>query len=154
MPSRLLAVILAAALASPAAADAQLSTTRGLSVGVHVIGTSLATENNDTRSGGGLSARLGYGFNRIVTGFVHVDGSEIEIPEQRGNSGITGEWSMAHAEIGARFHFANSLRRWVPYAETSSWVYPSGRRAPTMSGRSSACAPSSASPWQQLTAQP
>ncbi|MBC7898169.1 MAG: outer membrane beta-barrel protein [Cytophagaceae bacterium] len=112
---------LAAACALPSMLQSQVSTTRGLSVGVHVIGTSLATEGNDTRSGGGLSARLGYGFNRIVTGFVHIDGSEIEIPEEQGNgAGLTGAWSMAHAEVGARFHFANSLRRWVPYLETSA----------------------------------
>lgn len=105
----------------PVASHAQVSTTRGLSIGVHAIGTSLTAEGNDTRNGGGLSARLGYGFNRIVTGFVHIDGSEIEIPEASSDgTGITGAWSMGHAEIGARFHFANSLRRWVPYLETSA----------------------------------
>jgi opacity protein-like surface antigen len=111
-------LIIAAAFACSATASlhAQRSTSRGLSLGLHVQGVSLEVENGDARSGGGLGARVGYGFNRIVTGFIHVDGAQIDIPE---GSDITGTWSMAHAEIGARFHFANSLRRWVPYLETS-----------------------------------
>lgn len=100
----------------PAGASAQLSTSRGWSLGAHLQATSLTVEDSDASSGAGLGLRLGYGFNRIVTGFVHVDGSEIDIVS---GSAISGAWSLAHAEVGARFHFANSLRRWVPYLETS-----------------------------------
>jgi len=103
-----------AASASPALS--QLSTTRGWSFGAHVQGTSLTPEGGTNSSGGGLGIRAGYGFNRIVTGFVHVDGSQIDITE---GGSIVGSWNLAHAELGARFHFANSLRRWVPYLETS-----------------------------------
>ncbi len=121
-----------AATLVPTIVSAQASTTRGFSVGVHALGTSLTTDNNDPRNGGGLSLRLGYGFNRIITGFVHIDGSEIEIPSgQAPGTGIAGAWSMGHAEIGARFHFANSLRRWVPYLETSA-----GARAVSVSDAS------------------
>lgn len=105
-----------ALLLVPQAASAQLSTTRGLSLGVHLQGTSLTVEDGDANSGGGLGLRVGYGFNRIVTGFLHLDGSQIEV----GTDGsVAGDWNLAHAEIGARFHFANSLRRWVPYLEGS-----------------------------------
>ncbi|MBK6485962.1 MAG: outer membrane beta-barrel protein [Gemmatimonadetes bacterium] len=103
-----------AASASPALS--QLSTTRGWSFGAHLQGTSLTPEGGTNSSGGGLGIRAGYGFNRIVTGFVHVDGSQIDITE---GGSIVGSWNLAHAELGARFHFANSLRRWVPYLETS-----------------------------------
>lgn len=103
-----------AASASPALS--QRSTTRGWSFGAHVQATSLTPEGGTTSSGGGLGIRAGYGFNRIVTGFVHVDGSQIDITE---GGSIVGSWNLAHAELGARFHFANSLRRWVPYVETS-----------------------------------
>ncbi len=103
-----------AASASPALS--QLSTTRGWSFGAHVQGTSLTPEGGTNSSGGGLGIRAGYAFNRIVTGFVHVDGSQIDITD---GGSIVGSWNLAHAELGARFHFANSLRRWVPYLETS-----------------------------------
>jgi opacity protein-like surface antigen len=102
---------------SPAATAAQLSTSRGLSIGVQALGTSLTVQDGNENNGGGLGVRVGYGFNRIVTGFIHIDGSAVEIPAS--SSSIAGEWTLAHAEIGARFHFANSLRRWVPYLETA-----------------------------------
>jgi opacity protein-like surface antigen len=110
-----LAALLALAL-MPASVSAQLSTTRGWSFGTHLQGTSLTVEEGAANSGSGLGIRVGYGFNRIVTGFLHADGARIEVP---GGEQIVGEWNLAHAELGARFHFANSLRRWVPYLETS-----------------------------------
>lgn len=105
---------LLALMVMPATASAQLSTTRGWSFGAHLQGTSLTVEQGDANAGSGLGVRAGYGFNRIVTGFVHVDGGRIDVPDE-----IVGAWNLAHAEVGARFHFANSLRRWVPYVETS-----------------------------------
>jgi opacity protein-like surface antigen len=110
---RLVAVL----LITPAVVTAQQSTTRGLSVGAHLQATSLTVEADDPSNGGGLGLRLGYGFNRIVTGFVQLDGSTITIEN---GSTIVGDWALAHAEVGARFHFANSLRRWVPYLEVSA----------------------------------
>lgn len=102
---------------SPALALAQQSTPRGLSLGAHLQATSLTVEDDEPSNGGGLGLRLGYGFNRIVTGFIQLDGSTITI-ENDGT--IVGDWALAHAEVGARFHFANSLRRWVPYLEVSA----------------------------------
>jgi Outer membrane protein beta-barrel domain len=104
-------------LVAPATVAAQQSTTRGLSVGAHLQGTSLTVEDDEPSGGGGLGLRLGYGFNRIVTGFVQLDGSSITI--ENGGT-IVGDWALAHAEVGARFHFANSLRRWVPYLEVAA----------------------------------
>lgn len=117
MSRSLCAAALFASLALPSATSAQQSTTRGLSVGGALMGTSLAVENGDRAEGGGLSLRLGYGFNRIVTGFVHLDGASVDVTE---GARIGGRWDLAHAEVGARFHFANSLRRWVPYLEVSA----------------------------------
>jgi hypothetical protein len=117
------------ALLAPSVALAQLSTTRGLSLGVHLQGTSLTVkESNETNSGGGLGLRVGYGFNRIVTGFLHVDGAQIDVPT---GGTVLGQWNLAHAEIGARFHFANSNRRFVPYLEGAA-----GARAVSVSNAS------------------
>ncbi len=100
----------------PTRGAAQRSTTRGWSLGAHLLGTTLTPEGGSASSGGGLGVRAGYGFNRIFTGFVEIDGSKIDITEA---GTLVGSWELAHAEVGARFHFANSLRRWVPYVETS-----------------------------------
>ena len=111
-----LAGTLAALLLLPTLASAQLSTTRGFSLGAQLQGTALNIEGGDANSGGGLGVRAGYGFNRIITGFIQLDGSQVDITA--GNL-VVGQWALAHADIGARFHFANSLRRWVPYLEAA-----------------------------------
>lgn len=108
-----------AALTFTATANAQRSTTRGVSLGAALQGTSLEVEGGDASSGGGLGLRVGYGFNRIVTGFVSIDGGEIDVNDK---AALSGDWSLGHGEIGARFHFANSLRRVVPWLETSIGV--------------------------------
>jgi hypothetical protein len=101
----------------PAVTAAQESTTRGFSLGVQLQGISLAVEDGDPAGGGGLGLRVGYGLNRIVTAFLQVDGSQIDVEE---GGSLRGEWGMAQAEIGARFHFANALRRWVPWLEVAA----------------------------------
>lgn len=110
----LLGAVVMALLAAPAAGSAQESTTRGLSLGLQVQGISLAVEDGDPAGGGGLGLRAGYGLNRIVTAFFQVDGSRIDVEE---GGSLRGEWGLAHAEVGARFHFANALRNWVPWLE-------------------------------------
>lgn len=100
----------------PALASAQLSTSRGLSLGAHLLGTSISVEDSDAQSGGGLALRAGYGVNRIVTVFLQVDGSQIDLED---DAGVSGSWQLAHADLGARFHFASTLRRWVPYLDVS-----------------------------------
>lgn len=102
-------------LSSSAPTQAQSSTTRGLSLGLSFQGSSLSIEDGDAQGGGGAGLRIGYGFNRRFTGFLRFDGSEIQVDDA--GSEIQGDWRMAHAEVGLRFHFANSLRRWVPYLE-------------------------------------
>ena len=111
LPSFLLVLLLTAA---PAAA--QLSTTRGLTLGLHLSGASLVVEGEDRNEGGGLGLRVGYGSSRSVTLFLQLDGAQVEVPS---SDALQGEWSMGHVELGARFHFASTLRRWVPYLQAA-----------------------------------
>ncbi|MFC1660940.1 outer membrane beta-barrel protein [Gemmatimonadota bacterium] len=95
----------------------QSSTTRGLNLGFHLQGASLSIEGDDAADeGGGAGIRIGYGFNRIVTLFAELDGAVISVKDAEN---LSGDWGMAHVDLGARFHFANSLRRWVPYLEAA-----------------------------------
>jgi hypothetical protein len=107
----MLAGFLASMAVSPA--DAQRSTTRGFTLGVHLQGASLKVEDADPSGGGGAGLRVGYGFNRNFTGYIEADGITFDIE----NSDFGGEWSMAHVDLGLRYSFANSLRRWVPFVE-------------------------------------
>lgn len=110
-----LGVVLLSGLCLPVAA--QESTTRGLNLGFHLQAAALSVEGADSDGGGGAGIRVGYGFNRIVTGFLQIDGSSIETENA---PQLSGEWAMAHVELGVRFHFANSLRSWVPYLEVAA----------------------------------
>jgi hypothetical protein len=108
---------------APHAGEAQVSTTRGWSFALYLQGSSLTVENSDPGAGGGAGLRVGYGINRTVTLFVRGDGSQTDVEDAR----IEGQWTLAHGEVGARFHFANSLRRVVPFLEVAA-----GARAVTV----------------------
>lgn len=113
-PAFLTAALAALAFAAPA--HAQRSTTRGLNLGVHLTGAALKVEDGDTRDdGAGGGIHVGYGINRSVTLFLQLDGAGFMV---EGGS-IEGEWTMAHVDLGARYHFASTLRRWVPYLQAS-----------------------------------
>ncbi|HEY0673639.1 MAG TPA: outer membrane beta-barrel protein [Longimicrobiales bacterium] len=98
---------------SPAAA--QQSTTRGFNIGAHLQGASLKVEDDDPSGGGGLGLRVGYGFNRRLTGYLEADGIAFDVE----NPDLEGEWTMAHVDLGMRYNFANSLRRWVPFLDAA-----------------------------------
>ena len=108
-----LLVVMTGMAVTPAAA--QRSTTRGFNVAVHLQGASLTVEGDeeDAAGGGGLGARVGYGFNRRFTGYLEVDGIVFDVE----NPDLEGKWAMAHVDLGVRFNFANSLNRWVPFLE-------------------------------------
>jgi hypothetical protein len=94
---------------------AQESTTRGFNVGLHASGASLQVEDGDRHNAGGAGLILGYGFNRSVQLFLQLDGAEFDVDDAE----VNGTWAMGHADLGVRFHFANSLRTWVPYLQAA-----------------------------------
>ena len=106
-----LLALVASMAASPAVA--QRSTTRGFTVGAHLQGASLTVEEGDPDGGGGFGARVGYGFNRRFTGYFETDAIVFDVA----NPDFGGYWSMVHVDVGVRYNFANSLRRWVPFLE-------------------------------------
>jgi hypothetical protein len=107
---------LAFVLLGPGAAQGQESTTRGFTLGGHLSGASLTVEDGERNDAGGAGVRIGYGINRIVTLYLQLDGAEFDVDP---DDGLGGKWTMGHGDIGARFHFANSLRSWVPYLEAA-----------------------------------
>src|SRR5690606_1363660 len=109
----MLVAIAAGVAASPAAA--QRSTTRRFTIGAPPQGASLKVEDDDPSGGGGAGLRVGYGFNRNFTGYIEADGITFDVD----NEEFGGDWSMAHLDLGVRYNFANSLRRWIPFLEAA-----------------------------------
>jgi hypothetical protein len=117
------AALLAAAAAGMAVSPvvAQRSTTRGFMLGAHLQGASLTVEDQDSDndgdadSGGGLGLRAGYGFNRRFLGYIEADAIVFDVA----NPDFGGYWNMVHVDLGLRYSFANSLRRWVPFLEAA-----------------------------------
>jgi hypothetical protein len=114
------AVMLAALAASMTASPvlAQRSTTRGWVLGAHLQGGSLTVDNDDPAGGGGLGVRAGYGLNRHFTPYLEADAIQFDVS----NTELGGTWGMTHLDLGVRYNFANSLRRWVPFLETALGV--------------------------------
>jgi hypothetical protein len=96
--------------------EGQKSTTRGLNLGVHLQASSLSVQDGDADSGGGLGLRVGYGLNRIVTLYFEMDGVSVD---SESADEFQGTWTLGHVDLGARFHFANTLRSWVPYLDVA-----------------------------------
>ena len=103
------------ALHSAPPLQAQESTTRGFNVGLHISAASLKPEDGDRANAGGAGLILGYGFNRTIQLFLQLDAAEFDVDDAE----VTGTWTMGHADLGVRFHFANSLRTWVPYLQAA-----------------------------------
>ncbi len=113
--------------ASPLAG--QKSTTRGLNLGFHLQAASLSVQDGESDGGAGAGFRIGYGLNRIITLYFELDGISVD---SEGSNEFQGTWSLAHTDFGARFHFASTLRSWVPYLEVAV-----GGRAATVSDATS-----------------
>ena len=113
--TRAASAALVALAVSATMAFAQESTTRGLNLSFRLMGANVAIEDGDPGGGGGAGLRVGYGVNRTFTIFAGIDGTKLDVEE----GDVTGDWNLAHADLGVRFHFANSLRSWVPYLEAS-----------------------------------
>jgi hypothetical protein len=101
-------------LLCPTSASGQRSTTRGFHFGGHVMGVTIEVDDVDERaSGAGAGAFLAYGFTPVITTFLQLDGAGVEVE----GGLIDGFWTMAHLDVGARFHVADSTRSWVPYLQ-------------------------------------
>ena len=74
-------------------------------------GASLYSEDlqDETHSGGGFSAQLGWGFNRLFTLLTAANGA---VMDQGDN-----EFVLVHFDLLGRFSFAGPRRAWVPYVE-------------------------------------
>ncbi len=112
----LLAAAVVAALSIVNPLSAQESTTRGFVLGGHIGLGSVSIEGSERSSGGGGGILIGYGLNRNFTIYGQFDGSTVDV---RNQPDVEGSWAIGHADLGVRFHFASTLRSWVPYVQAA-----------------------------------
>ncbi len=80
----------------------------GLQLGAYLNGTGATYEDVDeTDSGSGFTVRVGYGFGNRVSLFLAGTGSSME----------SGDYTMGHADLGARYLFSEARLR--PYMQAA-----------------------------------
>jgi len=105
---------------APPIATAQVSAgttaranTSKLFLGLALNGSAITSDelSSDTRSGGGLSAQLGWGFTKHFALVLDMSGASIRTD--------AGDFALGHFDIGARWHFVSSSRALVPFLEAA-----------------------------------
>lgn len=111
-----LVALMVLALSTSALAQAQ-SGTEGLFLNGRINGSAiqLDVENAVTESGGGIGAMIGYGFTPQFAIYLALDGASI----QSESALFSSSYGLGYFDIGARYHFANSQRSWVPYLDAA-----------------------------------
>lgn len=113
-----LAALLAAAalLPGPAHLAAQApplpirSDPSGFHFAGHVHGAGMTTEDDDeVESGPGLALALGWGFNRSLTLYIEAAAANVAMAD------FDDSYTLAHVDLGARFHFGDSASSVLPY---------------------------------------
>jgi len=128
------ALLLALVLVLPGIATAQRSNTEGLRLHFQLNATAIDAneEGSGTDNGGGAGLGIGYGFSRLFTLYLDVDGSLM-------NAEALDEYALAHADLGARFHFGPPRRPTIPYlnAALTGWALGYETRVGTFSASGS-----------------
>lgn len=115
--------------ATHAQAQAQTADkTKGLVLGAHLNGTSIAYEDEDSEVGGGGGLMVGWGFNKRFMLYANVDVVKVKFrlvgdclfdcEEGEGIGTVStadGDFSLVHGDIGVRFSFPSANHGWVPY---------------------------------------
>lgn len=104
-------LVSASATASGQQAETPRSNTEKLMLSLGLGGASLYSEDlqDETHSGGGFSAQLGWGFNRLFTLLTAANGAVMDQGDD--------EFVLVHFDLLGRFSFAGPRRAWVPYVE-------------------------------------
>lgn len=98
--------------------------TKGLMIGAHLNGSSIAFEDEDNNtskkernSGAGAGAQVGWGFTKWFMVYGGVDAAKIEIKGVTGldDDEIGGDYTLIHGDIGARFSFPSQSHGFAPY---------------------------------------
>ena len=80
-------------------------------LGLALNGSGIRSEdlNSTTESGAGLAGQIGWGFTKNLALVLGTSAARIE--------SISGNYDLAHVDVGGRWHFVNSVNAVVPFVE-------------------------------------
>jgi len=108
-----LALLIAGALpAQQPTSPLPRASTEKLFLGLALSGVSIKGDEefiDDSETGGGISAQIGYGFTPRFALFAEGSAAALDVEGD--------DVALAHFDFGARFHFTNPSRALVPYLE-------------------------------------
>lgn len=94
--------------------------TEKLFLNIHLNADRLKVEDGDGVGGGGLGIKAGYGFSRLFTLYLGIDGASMNAGNFPGDNNNEDEkFAMALVELGGQFNFKTAKPAAVPYAEVA-----------------------------------
>lgn len=115
----LLLLLIATPLLS-AAQSSNPSKTEKLYLNFHLNANNLKVEDADAVGGGGLGIEAGYGFSRLFTLFLSIDGATMNAGNFPGdNNDEDEEFGLGFVELGGQFNFRTGKPAAIPYAEAA-----------------------------------
>jgi opacity protein-like surface antigen len=109
-------LVLACAARGQAQSGTPRANPKGFFLGAHVLGAAIKSDESDTdnttESGAGLGVQAGWGFTPRWALFVDAAGASIDAEEG-------DDYSLAHFDVGLRFHFVSATRALVPYLDAA-----------------------------------
>jgi len=117
-------ILIAAGTANAQAPSNGVAKTKGLMIGAHVNGSTIASAEQDNSasdkeraSGGGGGVIVGWGFTKWLMVYAGADVAKVKI---RGGTGVDTDneqpdYTLVHGDIGARFSFPSPNHGFVPY---------------------------------------
>ena len=97
--------------AQQAATPTPRANTEKLMLSLALGGASINSDEleNDSESGGGFSAQVGWGFTKLFTLLVDASAAVMDPDDE--------EFVLLHGDLLGRFNFASPRRAWVPFVE-------------------------------------
>lgn len=89
------------------------SKTTGLVLGAYLNGSALSVESENSESGRGFSARIGYGFTEMFELFTEINVANIQ------HASFSDTYVLAHFDLGGRLNFSQSQSVWRPYLDAA-----------------------------------
>ncbi len=110
------AAVVAASVSATAQSGASRSTTQGLTLDLHLNGSSIKVEDGSNENGGGIGARMGWGFTPRLSAYLGYDRASIKSADSQ----MADKYSLGQFDLGLQYQFAGSQSALRPFVEAAA----------------------------------